>query len=1013
MAGEVIHVPLVHGTQEGADPKLLPQGWLTRAENVRFRKDGRLGSRYGYDVITAAAQLNTRPIGAGNAGPKRSVYVTPRTAVGTAGRAYERTPEGSYVFLRGRAPSVGVPQRTAAVRNLQYTCVASDVVRAGASIVVVYHDFDLATGVQGDGVQLVVFETSSMWARVRWDLGAARNPKLVAIDSTTVGVVYEQFSILQYQRLDVPTDIATTPTFSLNATVAVPFAGRAFAFDVAAYDATVFLLTYETSAVNLRWGEVNIATGVFTTTQDQVIANPARPSIARVSGSTDVALVWAEGATFDVGNLHYLRTTIGAVPVTAKTTLDSSGLVVGFPTAGPDGTNFAFAWNRSDNVARVSRGGAAAGTFPRLAVVSRPFVGPNSSVLAWFANFADSGNTSGPASYKLIDIAALVLLTTGAMCEAVCCQHDAMPGAYYTTTATYQSYIENRRSCVAATATDSSPGATAIGVALPVVTSNGFGADVIRIESGNYVDRLVPANLNGQLFFSGPRVFEFDGISFFEAGLGDGPEYVAVANAGAGSIPAGTYQYCCVYSWFDASGYRHRSPPSDQVEITLASASNVTVSYSVLPFSERTYGTSAEVCTEVYRTLADEQVFHLVNDGRRLPFGTISGTARTYTDSATDDDIRDNEVLYTQGERGGLSGLLQNDEPPPCKYMCAGNGRLLMGGLEDRSAVQWSKLVFPGEPVQFANSEAYRQKVDGAVTAVAHLDGAWFIFTNSRIYVSQGEGPDDTGAGGEFGVPVQLSSDVGCISQRSVVACQHGIFFQASGGLYLLPRGQGSPEFIGQPVRDVLASYPFIAAAALVATETVVVFLALTSDATDGRILVFDTLRREWTVDNLFAGAANSARVFRTLDVYDGKLILDGTVGETSAYVDAEPSGQSRAIVMTVATGDVTPFGPMGNGRVRGLDWMGEYRSASTVTVEVSHDSGQTLDAHVGTWVTSGTAGDRLEREYRLKIVRTKSPRFRLTSTPTSPGEGTVFNAISLEVFPEKGTPRLAAAQKA
>ncbi len=88
-----VHVALVHGVNEGVDPKLMPDGWMTRAENVRFRKDGRPGSRFGYDFITGST---LQALAAGNFGEAHSVYVVPRTSIFNNGGYLVRGSAGTF-----------------------------------------------------------------------------------------------------------------------------------------------------------------------------------------------------------------------------------------------------------------------------------------------------------------------------------------------------------------------------------------------------------------------------------------------------------------------------------------------------------------------------------------------------------------------------------------------------------------------------------------------------------------------------------------------------------------------------------------------------------------------------------------------------------------------------------------------------------------------------------------------------------------------------------------------------
>src|SRR6185436_17856552 len=122
-----------------------------------------------------------------------------------------------------------------------------------------------------------------------------------------------------------------------------------------------------------------------------------------------------------------------------------------------------------------------------------------------------------------------------------------------------------------------------------------------------------------------------------------------------------------------------------------------------------------------------------------------------------------------------------NDEPPPCRYMWAGNDRVIMGGLEDPSEYRFSKLLFPGEPLQFTNDDAFKGHVDAEVTAVSCMDGIWYVFTRDSIFAVTGDGPDDMG-NGFFAEPRRVSSVVGCVSHRSLVEIAEGMLFFARDG---------------------------------------------------------------------------------------------------------------------------------------------------------------------------------------------------------------------------------------
>ncbi len=1010
-----IHIPLVHGQQEGIDPKMLPEGWLTEARNVRLRKDNRFGSRFGYAYLSGIGTPGAA-VAAGNIGPKHSVYFAERASASTPAKWYDRGANGNFTTpaIASSAGTLGVPRRVALVRNPKWGVMSSDMVQAGAYIFCVYADSDYATGAQA-GASLLVYEATTyrLVQRTVLQTQDASNVKIVAVGAVVMAfyaqTITDQVSVVMVNS----STLAVTSTI-----VALTHANRAFSFDVAPYDSTKCLMAYESDAVTLKWGTVS-AVGTYTNVVNTTIANPARPTICKISGAgTNVVLAWAEDAQFYAGNLYYKIDDIGGSAVLAKQTRDNGGVVVGFPVVGPNATDgFSLAWNHARDVTVWTYGRVAVANVGWVTIASKPFVGPNNACLFWTVSqsFAIGGDAG---TYKLLDIESPHDLPMGgAICEAVSCQLAALNGAYQLIHAGIpETLVDNRRSGASITTVSDRSSATAIGCLLPVFTDTSIGADMVRIDSGPYEDRLLPVNINGQLLFSGPRVREFDGSTLFESGFAQGPEYVSLTDAGAGgSLSGGDYQYILVYRWYDAQGRVHRSPPSKAQTLTTTVSHKTTVTYSKPSFSDRCGGNSVNcgITTEIYRTLVDGTVFYLLNVDESLPIGTLDATLLTYTDNNPDSAIDTDRVLYTQGERGGISGLLPNDEAPPCRFMCAGADRVLAGGLEDPTAYQFSRPIFPGEPVQWSIESSFRGNVDEELTGAGQLDGSWFIFTTKSIWVVNGAGPDDSNQG-SFSVPVKLPSDSGCINHRSLVDAPQGLFFQGIGGkMYLLPRGGNTPVWVGQAVRDTLASV-FIVAGKLLPEENCIAW-ACNGSGGAFSLVVYDTRAGEWMVDSDTGGVWTSNR--STVDVYDGKLILDGSIAETDAFVDDVDGSHALSFTTSLTLGDIRPFGPMGHGRIRRAVILGESRTASSVDVQlsISYDSGVSFSDASDVWPVTSAAGTRVRKDHLLKYVRNESVRPKLTARPTSTSagvEGFVFNDLSLEIFPATGTPRLAAGDR-
>lgn len=1029
------------GQSEGIDPKLLPDGLFSSAQNVRFRKDGRIGSRNGFSFISNSPLT---AVGAGNFGPARSIYIRGRLAASVPAKAYDRRDDGTYTTVASSpvtpssAPSLGVPLRRGIARNLQYTAVASDLAYVNGYIVAAVHDYQYVGTLQKGLSLLALHPTSHSIVGSLQVSTVALNPKLVVV-GTQVVLFYALVGSDVIQAITY--SVGGAPFFSPVASnsVVTAFAGRSRAFDAAAYDGTRAILGYQQATANIRWGTVLASTNVFTTVQNIATTDNAEISLVKNALNTNVSLVWLDHSGVN-GDVKYAEQTIAGAPVVATTTIDSTGFAFGRPVAGVNATSgYSFAWPTNKPAMGVFIAGGAAKFVSGIFPVCRPFTGPVNGCHIWTTNYG-GGLTSifttsldSFATYKLIDLASIQDSGTaaGAVCEAIACQMEAMPGAYVggTDGSIGADVTETRRSCISVPTVETVPsGGTAFAVALPVRNTTGFGVDMVRIDqNASWTNQFFPAHLNGKLYFSGGQLSEFDGLSFYESGLPP-HESILLADGGAGGgQSAGTYQYALVRIWNDAQGQRHISAPSAPQSITIAAGRKVTISWQGPPYSTRfAYGGAVSpgpgISTLVYRTQTGGSTFFLVNDAEYLiqTAASYDQTIYAYTDSATDASIADNEKLYTQGIRGGLSGTLPNDMPPACRYIWAGNNRLLMGGLEDPAQVQWSKLVFPGEPTQFTIDPGFTSRIDGEVTGIGCLDGTWFVGSRDAIFAITGDGPDDNGSGGQFNDPVRVPADVGFYSQRSIVEIQEGLLFQGRADrLYLLPRGGGAPIWIGQPVRDTLAAYPFIAAAKLVPDENLVYFSCINAAGDNGVFIVYDTRNKQWSVDTLYRDEFGTpfSSYSRVLDVFNGKLVLSGVVAETSAFADSSTGAVSSPITCSLITGDIRPFGPLGHGRVRKMTMLGEARdvlTAFTPTINISYDSGKTF-ADPGSWAIAALAaaiGDSIEAEHMLLYPKGDTYRVKLSWTTSTPTEGIVWNALSLEYYPEQGVHRQANARR-
>lgn len=1000
-----VYVPFESSQNEGIDPKLLPSGVLSSLRNMRLRKDGRLQLRYGYDydgTVTPPSNI----IHSFTAGPQSSLVVYQSGALTYAKRKVPGwlTAPTTALFktaLMGQFAGVTRAPCSRLIHDelTSFDCIGVNETAEGALVVAAWCDGDDASVIISDlpFVYLRVFDRSgNVLSTTR--IPEAYQPHLVSYGSMCGCIV----------RSDV--DGVTNTLYVLNTTTlawssqafAIPFsAAAATPLDAVAANADTLFIVSDTGLYRYV-----ISTSVVTNFSGW-LAIASQFSIG-LSGNGNI--IWTE---VTAGGVWYEEWTQAGVAVggaqifLAAGTLTAVGPAPVCPNAAPGWFSvFAIADSVAGNAqytAVYSSSAAAYVTYPQVSPQSRPFVAPagqagGNEYFVWVADTNVKMRLPGAPrpSLRLLGIGngingVLVYGTLGVLHSEVV----AMPQDVQSTGAD-----DCRRSVAVLRSVGTNPGR----IVHQQQAWASERSDTVWLDYGTWANGQASVVSAGHLFVAGARLWEYDGSETYPAGLEKGPPWIAAIDSGAGAgVDAGTHQYVAVWQCIDNAGSLHRSPPSPVVSVTLGVARDVgvtlgeTASGQVLPMPE--FAASRVPSVEVYRTTAGGTVFYLA--------ATIAPWLGSLTDSMSDATLAAQPILYTQGQRGGLSGLLPNEEPPACRFIWAGNSRFIIGGLEDPISVQFSKLFYPDEAVTWSSLAAYRVQLPEAVTGVACLDGTWIVFTASSTWEIVGDGPDDSGGAGVFSEPRKRPGDTGCISQRSIVECSQGLLFQGTNGsIWLLPRGGNAAVWIGQPVRDTLASYPIVRAAKFVEAEDCVYWALASSAGTTGVLLVYDLRNSQWYVDTYYT------RVIHSLGEFNGALLIDGVILQTpGVYVDDDTGAKTTAIAGEIVTGDIRPFGAAGWGRCRLFGVLGEYRSACTLAAYVSYDSGGAwTDSY--SWALTGTAGSTFDREFGPSRMRGCDYRVKLTITPSPAGDGAALNALSIEVYQQAGVRRLAAAHR-
>lgn len=297
------------------------------------------------------------------------------------------------------------------------------------------------------------------------------------------------------------------------------------------------------------------------------------------------------------------------------------------------------------------------------------------------------------------------------------------------------------------------------------------------------------------------------GYAFERVFTQEAPEISLSSIAGASGLATGSYTFQAVWRWTDAAGVIHRSAPS-QVPQTISAdnAHFIRVKVTNLILHNRDVG---KIYIELYQTpvnpTATSQKF-LAQQG----FVVQSATASTTIDISGQADPT-HLALYTNN-----GAVLQNLPVPADGGVATVNRRMF---FSDGKFVYASKLYDGTNNVAVAWNDEGNLTLRvptpaGRILSLEALDDKLLIFCEHGVFMTQGEGPDDTGLGNNFLTPVQIS-ELGISWERATVSTVHGVVFYSEnstealipgyGGLYLIDRGLNVKP-IGQGIQNQIVS---------------------------------------------------------------------------------------------------------------------------------------------------------------------------------------------------------------
>lgn len=559
------------------------------------------------------------------------------------------------------------------------------------------------------------------------------------------------------------------------------------------------------------------------------------------------------------------------------------------------------------------------------------------------------------------------------------------------------------------------------------------------------LDHVRPAqwtDVGDSLIGTGGLTWQTDGRHVAELGFLLWAEGItATASVGSGSLTEGTYLYR-VYrerTWPDG---RREQSTAVEIEVVLTGSQN-TVDLQIPSLSHSNWSPGLQMVRGnsygIYRSLVNETVCHRVSEITETLNGTDpsvngylfdwhseplsdyagyvgTGSTSTFEDRLSDAAIEDNEIDYLSSETAEGNVELENIAAPGCDLIASGNNRVFLAGLEDASEIRVSKTRGSGEPLTFSTLATAADMGDGPITALGTIGDMLIAFREHEIYLIGGEGPDNFNTHGQFTEARTLSSDLGCISPRSVVRIPMGLLFQSRKGFYLQAGDQLS--YIGAAV-ERYKDEEVVAAVALPDKHEVRFILA------SGTTLLYDYLAGQWATWTAggVGGCVWQRQFCRLVD--DTGLVL---VEDADVFTD-----DGASYTMLLETPWIRLAALQGSQRVRKAMWIGEYRGQSKPRIWVAYDGVETwrgpYEWHAkdvlgtetygegspyGTGVY-GAGSSLFQFELRLPRQKCQSVKFKIEDVADGAplGEGFRLTEMALEVGARRSPARIESTRRA
>ena len=548
----------------------------------------------------------------------------------------------------------------------------------------------------------------------------------------------------------------------------------------------------------------------------------------------------------------------------------------------------------------------------------------------------------------------------------------------------------------------------------------------------NTAPKLTPVEIGGVLYTNGAWLWAIDGGGAPTEAQSQMFPDVAVANhvtaVGGNLTASASYIYRWYYEWTNAHGQRVRSVAVNVNVATTAANFQFNITLPTLAFTRT--GARSPVAIVGYRSEANNPNFFyrvtnpdpsVIAGNNRYVANNVAADTVSFTDNLSDASLGGREIDY---QSNGETTHIAFDGPAAIGE--AGNRLWCVGGGERPDRPQFSLLRTDGAPIEANDVFVVTEFPEdgGATVAVSQVNGTPIVFKERAIYLLEGTGPANNGVAAEPYLVKQVSSDVGCIEPRSVLATHDGIYFKSAKGIYLL--GQNLvPRYIGAFVEAYNSQN--VTGAAVVPDTNQCVFLT-----SAGLTVMYDYFYDKWSTYTNHQGLSLAAGIagFAYLRTDGALFIRDPASADLRVHTDAGVPYSLRFRVGMRLDETVQGFWIC-----RKLMAYGKYVSAHELEIRIFRNRelwanqivvwqpdlrmGQTVWGSDTVWgdPTSAWGGIPRSNEYsfdtKLKARKVSTVSFEFTDRPGSPpGASYEMFEIALEVYSQAGLARMPATRK-